>query len=194
MPPVLRFSSRLMVLLPALFLLQGCGYTLRTSRSQFVENAKIKTIFLSAVTNNSFKPGVDSVVFNAAVKMFSSSAILKMVHSEEQADVILNMVVLVADFGPVASRSVPIGKFAYQAATQYTARLQVAFGLFRRNPITGKGVPIWGTTLIREVSFAASAGSGVAGTTNALTNETEFDRALSEMAQGLMIDVQETMF
>ncbi len=191
-----RFSSpvRLLAFLLASLLLQGCGYTLRTSKSKFVEDAKIRTLFLVAVSNNSFKPGVDSLVYNAAAKMFASSAILKLVHSEEQADVLLNMVVLAADLTPGSTSAVPVGKYTFQVANQYTAKLQVGFGLFRRNPINGKSVPIWGTTLDRSTAINAPFQPGVAGTTIALTNESEFDRALGEMAQGLMIDVQETMF
>mgnify|MGYP001574673287 CR=1 FL=1 len=78
-------------------------------------------------------------------------------------------------------------------ASEYQASLTAAFALVRRRATPGKKPMIWTAPFSRLKRFPANNRLDVLGTTSALINESEFDRALGDLAESMMGDVHESM-
>ncbi len=200
------FSALRQPLIWGLFLsLAGCGYTIRSTsmKSPVLEKAGIHRIYLAPVVNNSYKAGAELVVYNALQKKILGQGELRLVESEEYADAIISASVNGADYSSVSFTSgsnlepkMTTGSFRnYVVASIYSANLSCAFSLTAtersRVPLDGKG--IWSATFSRNKSFQANNQLGVLGTTSAIINDSEFERALADLADGMMVDVYESL-
>lgn len=185
--------------------LSGCGYTLRSTsmKSPVLENAGIQKVFIQPVTNNSYKTGAEIVVFNALQKKISAQGELRIVSSEDEADAVLKSTVNNAEYSSISSTAGSSlqptsisGAFKnYVVASVYSAALKCSFSLVAtpNSRIKQTGRHVWGATFDRSKSFQANNEVGVLGTTSAIINDSEFDRTLSDLADGMMIDVYESL-
>lgn len=192
-----------------MMLFAGCAkyHFVRTGESQQLKQMGIQRIYLAPVQNQTYKPGVDLVVYNEMLRVLSSFGQVKIVQRPETADAVLRTSVKQADYGisasTFASRLFPrdTGPESITVATEYSATLSCDVTLaFLPGP--GRGVkreilffekPIWKTDFVRTKVFPANNQLGPFGTTSALINESEFDRAVREMAESMMGDLHESM-
>lgn len=204
-----HFRIRFFILLEVLSL-SGCGYTLQTSDSKDLEKEGIRKVFVSPLVNNTYKAGVENLVYNALVKTLASHKKVIVVQSIHDADATLSGTITNATF---AANSTQFGntlspsgfekypKFkeqyshfgSFSVAATYRAFLGCHFYLMRRNPPPGKRAMVWNMPFAKDKPYNASNQLGPMGTTSALINESEFDRALSDLAISLMEDVHESM-
>jgi hypothetical protein len=78
-------------------------------------------------------------------------------------------------------------------ATEFQALLNCSFKLVLTHPAPDKKSDLWSSTFSRAKTFPANNQLGNFGTTSSLINESEFDRALADMARNMMADVHESM-
>ena len=188
------------------FLLIGCGYTIQSSkRPPFLEKEGIKTVYLAPITNNTYKPGIENVVYNEMLKRLSSNRRIKVVQNSGQADAVLSGIVDAAYYSPgantVASQLYPndklpnfvMGSPDVLVATEYSASLSCGFSLNRSQPQPGKKQFLWSDSIGKGKSFPATNQLGAFGTTSSLINESEFDRALRDLAEQIAADMSESM-
>lgn len=184
--------------------LQGCGYTFQSSKNQPFFKERIQKIYVAPVLNNTYKAGVEIVVYNNVVRSLSSHGRVQLVQNLEDSDAILQGRVTEALYtGSGARASVsglnPIGLGAnlptsnYTINTEYIANLTCSFTLIRKAPALNQSSTLWSANFSRNQLFPASNQLDVPGTTSALINESEFDRALSDIARRMMDDVHESM-
>jgi hypothetical protein len=186
-------------------LLSACGYTLQTSQSALVDKENIHRVWVAPLINNSYKPGVENVVYNALVRTLKAHNQVVLTGGPESADAILQGTVVQAFYAGDASTqaqslnsqfgSGPVSRYGSTViATEYSASLNCLFTLRRPKPLPpGKREVVWTSTFTRTKPFPASNQLFSAGTTSALINESEFDRALSDIANSMMGDVDESM-
>jgi hypothetical protein len=173
-----------------LSLLCACGYTLQTSRSPLVEKEGIRRIYVSPLINNTYKVGVENVVYNAVLRKLAQHKMVSIVPSADEADAVLMGTVTTAIYRESGRTSIPSRG---AIASQYTATLAVAFDLRRHREQPGRKSRIWTGTVARSGNFASAVQQGVRGETTALINESEFERMLADLAWGMMSEVHESM-
>ncbi len=183
-------------------LLSGCGYTLQGSRSEYFEKEGISRIYVKPLLNNSFQPGAENIVYNALVKTLSAHKRVKIVQNINDSDAVLQGTVSGAQFThktptPVSSLMPKLPEITIQdprsVTSIFTASLSCSFNLVRRQAVRGKGTGLWGASFGKARDFPAAAVLDVPGTTSALINQSEFERALIELASNMMEDVHESM-
>ena len=188
-----------------LLLVQGCGYSLQGSRNELLEKEQIRRIFVQPLKNDTYKAGIENVMYNALIKTLAAGRRVVLVKQPEQADAILAGTVHMA--APSISGSTTMNYLSPASvssnpnlvnpnivvATVYVATLHCSFNLIRRNPPPGKRDAVWSSTFTRTKSYPAATQLDVPGTTSSLINESEFDRALSDLAGPMMQDVHESM-
>ena len=197
------FSGGRLSLILSLSLISGCGYSFQYSRNPLATQEGIQKIYVSPIVNTTYKAGIENIVYNSLLRTLVAHGSVILVHSEEEADAILGGVVGGASYGASAATGVsqlnPGGLGAnlptrgYSVASEYTASLYCSFTLARRVPRSGHAGVIWSSGFSRSKPFPASNQLDVPGTTSALINESEFDRALSDLAKSMMDDVHESM-
>lgn len=211
--PCLKFWAKyaLASMLALLFFVgaasSGCsGYTVRRSTNYWGEKEGIHRIYIYPVTNNTYKVGVENLVYNQVLREISARGGMQIVRHPEEADAVLRTTVEAADYSPGATTTeselfprdkiagFPRGSSDVYVAREYVAVLQCGFSLVRTQSVPGKSNVLWATSLSRSKRFPGSNQLGVFGTTSALINDSEFDRALKDLAEGVMNDLQETMF
>jgi outer membrane lipopolysaccharide assembly protein LptE/RlpB len=190
----------------------GCGYGFQGSHSELMEKENIHRVFIKPLLNNTYKPGVENVVYNALVKSLLIHRRVQLVQKEEDADAILTGSVGLAQFSgapsttadklsplglPLKEGSVNIKDGArlsnISMVTLYTALLSCSFSLNRTQNLPNRRNALWAASFSRQKPFPASNQLDVPGATSALINESEFERALGELAIGMMDDVHESM-
>jgi hypothetical protein len=185
----------------------GCGYAFRNSRSEYLEREGVRTVYLRPLTNNTFKPGIENIVYNALIRTLISHRSVKVVQNEKDADAVLLGYVTTAQFAVAAPTSAKelsphlpnplppsnVDLTNTSVASVYSASLACNFSLIRRAPVPGKATTLWNGAPSRSKPFAAANQLDVPGTTSALINESEFERALGEMATSMADDVHESM-
>ncbi len=188
--------------LAALLFQSACGYSLYNSKNpnaRVLDEQGIRKIYVKPLVNNTYKPGVENVVYNELVKSLNSFRRIQLVTDEKEADAVLSGTVGSADYAPAASAPFsnlyPLGRGSTnrEAAIRYTANLNCGFTLAKRNPGGGMGTQIWSGSLSRVRDFPGNNQIGMYGATSPLINDSEFDRALKEMAQSMMGDLNEYM-
>ena len=195
-------------------ILAGCGYSLQGTYSPLLEKEGVSKIYIEKIKNLTFKPGIEDVVYNALIKKLVSQGRVKLVREKEQADAILSGEITYADYTPATQRAYSFAP-AYRkpedpplyilVASTYTANLACSFSL-KRNPALltilnnnadqnkpQKAALIWSSTFTRTTQFQANNQMGIPGTTAALINESEFDRAIANLAESMMGDLHESM-
>ncbi|MEK6579060.1 MAG: hypothetical protein AABZ55_07515, partial [Bdellovibrionota bacterium] len=92
-----------------------------------------------------------------------------------------------------SSVEIPSDYSIYKVAWEYQAALTCQFDLQRTVIAPGKKPVIWTGGFSRSKPYPGSNQLGPPGTTSALINESEFERALSDLAENMMEDVHESM-
>jgi hypothetical protein len=185
------------------FYASACGYTLQGSHSELLDKEGIRTIYVKPLVNNTFKPGIENVVYNALIRTLLSHGRVKLVQNEATADAVLQGNVEVAQFtiagSTTANLLAPQLPFTFldlpntTVASVYNASLACSFVLNRRVVPPGKRKLLWSAPFSRSKPFSSANQLSVQGTTSALINESEFERALSELSYSMMDDVHEFM-
>lgn len=196
-------------------LLTGCGYSLQsTYHSPALEKDGIHKIYIAPVVNNTYKSGVESVVYNALVRSMVAFKGYQLVKNPAQADAILSSTVNSAEsqvaapvtanqLNPSTLQAQALRFSAVQVASSYNALLTCNFVLARNVPKADKNIKpallppkirnpvVWATSVSRFMPFPGSNQLGVLGDTSPLINDSEFDRALQQLAQQTATDVRE---
>jgi hypothetical protein len=187
----------------------GCaGYHLMGSGDyQALANKGIRRVYIAPVENQTYKPGVDIVVYNEMLRSLASFGQIKVVQDSSTADARLETSVTVADYS-ASAQSVAASLFPRDSgsdnitvATEYSARLVCTFKLTQlpgmavgpKKEILLHERGVWGSSFSRTKPFPANNQLGPFGTTSALINESEFDRILKDMAESMMADLHESM-
>jgi hypothetical protein len=172
----------------------GCGYSFqRGGDAGELARRGVRRIYIAPLENRSYKAGADHVVYNELLRALASFGRARLVQSPAEADAILRGTVVDARYVSSAAtyaRNVfprGLGSGDVPVASEYTARLTCAFRLERQQKT------LWSASFDRSRPFVANNQLGAFGTTSALINESEFDRALREMAESMMADVNESM-
>ncbi len=200
---------RRLFLLTALFALlvtSSCGYTLQSSKSNELEKIGIHRVYVAPLKNLSYKPGVENTLYNELVQILTAGRRVKIVSKPEEADAKLDGIITTAKYSSSASTSsdqiYPPRSGANSAepavtqliiATEYQAFLECQFKLTKLDSNGGMTSEAWGSAFSRTKRFPGNNQKRQFGTTSALINESEFDRALKEMSHAMMLDVHESM-
>ncbi len=204
----------------ALWGASGCGYTLQTSKNSHLAKSGIRRVYVRNFLNNTYKPGIENVIYNSLSKTLASQRRVELVQHESEADAVIEGSVDQAS--ATAASSIPASSLqtvgvvstdpllqSAIVASNYGALLTCSFKLTRPqqpglsvskvlDEIPGKpsGVGrqvLWFSTFSRSKNFPGANQLGVGGETAPLINDSEFDRALSEIATSMMMDVHEAM-
>ncbi len=193
------------------FASSGCGYHFQGSRNELLEQQGIRSVYVKPMINNTFKTGVENMVYNALVKALILHQRVRLLPSQEGADAVIEGVVQSSQFSAVGwasadrlaplSSNLPAGASqiqlsnldSFSVATVFLAQLACEFSLNRMHLKPGEKRKIWSSAFSLNKPFPASNQLDVPGTTSALINESEFERALGELATGMMADVHESM-
>lgn len=168
-----------------------------------LEEEGVRKIYISPIVNDTYKSGVENLVYNSLLKNLASNQWIILVQSPDEADAILQGAVTQARYwagSTVAGSDLPRtpgtgGDFSkVRIANEYISQLDCRFSLVRRNPPPGRPAIVWSSTFSRSRPFPASNKLGPLGTTSSLINESEFDRTLSDMTREMMADVRESIF
>lgn len=190
----------------ALFMASSCGYTLQNSKSNELEKIGISRVYIAPLKNNSFTPGVENILYNELVQILTAGRRVKVVSKPEEADAKFEGIITAAKYASSASTSsdqiypprtsnastVP-AVTQLIIATEYQAVLECQFKLTKLKADGVATKDAWGSTFSRAKRFAANNQKFQFGTTSALINESEFDRAIREMSHSMMLDVHESM-
>jgi hypothetical protein len=183
----------------------GCaGYRFQGTSSQVLDEVGIHSLYVAPVVNSTYKPGVDTIVYDQMVKTIMVNHRVRLVERAEQADAVLKGEVTTADYTPAGSTAASAlfpstvlptlkGSPDMQVATGYSANLTASFVLEAQNPAPGKPKVVWSGSFSRTKPFPANNQLDVFGSTSPLINESQFDRALRDMTESMMADVHEFM-
>jgi hypothetical protein len=133
-----------LVLLSAAALVLGCGYT-AVRYADALGDAK--TVAIVGLTNDTFEPGLDSLVSDALAREFMRRGGLRLVESPARADLVVG--------GSVTKLSVARKSFSSVAlAIEYELQLQLALRIARRD---GTVVPLDAAAQTETERYVASA-------------------------------------
>ena len=183
----------------------GCGYGFQNSKNPLAVKEGITKIYVEPLVNNTYKAGVENVVYNNLIRTLTSHRRVVLVRHRGDADAFLQGTVQTASYvqnagtsvaglspqGLAASLSLPTQ--SYVVSTEYMATLGCSFYLTRRVIPKGKVGLVWSASFGRQEPFPGANQLDVPGTTSALINESEFERALEDLAHKMMDDVHESM-
>jgi hypothetical protein len=183
--------------------LSGCGYALQNSHSPLADKEGVHRIYVKPLVNNSYKAGVENLVYNTLLRTISAGRRVELVSSPEEADAVLVGTIDTAMSSVVATATGnTLNAFPSAAGNEYlnnnvasiySATLSCTFTLNRSQTLPGKRQRIWNSAFSRVEFFPASNQLGSYGTTSPLINDSEFDRALGDLARSMMGDVHESM-
>lgn len=175
-------------------LLASCAYTLRGTQRPFFEDYNIHSLYIQPIRNDSYRSGVDIMLYNVIRKRFVQGGYVRIVDTPNLADATLVASVTQANLAPQAtvraSQLAPLntGPSDVQVASNYAATLGVSFSLKNAH-----GVGLWSSGFTRTKTVQAATYFGNLGTTSALINDSEFDRALYDLAVSISTDAEESM-
>ena len=185
----------------------GCGYTLQHTESPLLSRYGIRRVYVKPLKNDTFKPGVENLVYNELVKVVVANERIRLVATEVAADAVLEGTVTQASYAVAGSTTAdqlfPTSSLLpnvkrpsnnITAATVYNATLSASFILHLPN--VKKDVPgqnLWGGSFARSQPFPGNNQLAEFGTTSSLQNESEFDHALNELARSVMASFHESM-
>lgn len=187
---------------------QGCGYTFQTSRSSYSDEG-LQRVYIQRIKNLTDQPGAEDVVYNSLLRAILAKGRWKVVGLESAAEVILSGSVNSATYsvaglqqvqnlqpsGIGSNFSTKIAKIPAQAVAQsYSAVLSCQFMLRDARRPVSKNPTLWTNTFTRTKPFPSANQLDVPGTTSSLINQSEFERAMVEMATLIAADAEESMF
>lgn len=212
------FSPRFIAAIVALSLFTGCGYVFQGAKTPNLirEKLGIRRIYLASPKNLTYKPGVESWIYNEVQRAFKAGNRIELVQNRGEADAVLEGSIITASFVPNSLTSsgevFPKTQFTIEVtvATEYLANLVCGFWLVQRlgpnstpygfhPPMAlpkdeyGRTKEIWGTQLSRASRFLGNNQKGEFGTTSALINESEFDRTLQESARLIAQELHDSL-
>jgi len=189
-----------MIILALLPMLSHCAYSLQTSKGNYLKKQGIRKIYIEPFRNSSFKPGVDITVYNILVKRLEATGRIILVENIKDCDAVLQGTVTSADFsiGPQTTannlRPFELGPDDISIATLYTANLSISLNLKKIKKKTRKiGKTIWADGFSRSKSFPGNNQIGPLGVTSSLINQSEFERAIGDLATSMMSEFHESM-
>ncbi len=185
----------------------SCGYTFQTSRHSYL-NEGLETIFIQHLENRTQQSGVEVLVYNSMMRILLARGRWKVVASEADADVLFSGSVVSAAYSvgnlqQVQSLQTGLGRLLSTGqaniplntvAQSYNAVLECQFNLKRNRPKPGQAPILWTNAFSKTKAFPSANQLDVPGTTSPLINQSEFERALSEMSALIAIDSEESMF
>ena len=185
--------------------LMGCGYMFQNSRNSVLEEQGIHSIYISPLINNTYKPGVENLVYNQVVKRIATHRRVGMTGKPENADVVLRGSVDYAEYVVASSSTADTifpsgvipsltGPSDLVVATSYSAILRCTFSLVRSHPTRDKKTGLlWASGFSKSKNFPGNNQLDIFGTTSPLINDSEFNRALRDIAEGIASDLHESM-
>ncbi len=184
--------------------LSGCGYNIRNGKNGALEKEGIRKIYIAPVVNDTYRYGVENVVYNALVRSLNAYSGIKLVSDPTTADGVLSSRVITAasqvnattgaDALSPTGLPLPFYFGSIQIATEYNAILSCSFVLTRREAIVGHPAgTVWTGNFSRSKLYPAANQLGVLGTTSGLINDSELDRTILDISHEMMNDVRETM-
>ncbi len=183
--------------------LLGCGYSFQGSKNPLYFKEGVERIYIDRIGNNSFRPGLESIVYHHLTQTLELGKRVVLVDSVEKADARLVGTIQKASYIGSASTAVhslnprglekDLDVREYGVATEYLATLNCRFELLRNHPRPDQKKEIWSAQFSRSKPFPAANQLDVPGMTSALINESEFERALSDMSKSMMDDLHESM-
>lgn len=150
--------------------LSGCGYSLVRYGSGLGD---VRRVAIRGITNDSFEPGVETLVSDALAREFLRRGALRLVDSPETADIVIGGAV----------KRVQVRRRSFSSilfALEYEVRMEVALSLARRD---GTPVPIDPNALAESERYLASSDLEVAR-----TNRQEALRRLAGVIAGRVHD------
>ncbi len=180
----------------------SCGYTFKQTENPMFKAKGIRTVYIAPVQNTTFKPGVETVLYNAILHKFSSFKRLRTTHNISDADAALRIKIDLAQSIIAASTATsslePLntGDPNVYVASHYSASLGASFNLnkiHRKPKQEDVEEAVWSSGLTRSKTYQASTQLGVYGTTSHLINESEFDRALQDLCEQMSADAHDSM-
>ncbi|MBI2711395.1 MAG: hypothetical protein HYX41_00840, partial [Bdellovibrio sp.] len=182
----------------------GCGYAFQSVKDSTLLKEGVKKIYVQPIANITYKPGVENLVYNNLVRSLNAYGRVQIVANKELSDAVLEGVVTNATYGSIASAYVssmqPGGVGAtlptsgFSVAGAYSATLSCQFKLIRtRIKKKGQARVVWGNSFSYSQPFASANQLDVPGATSPLINDSEFDRALTDMAKNMMDDLNNSL-
>ena len=186
----------------------ACGYTLQHTQNPLMDRYGVRRIYVSPLVNNTYKPGVENLVYNELIKVIAANGRVALVDRTEESDAVLSGQVTEASYSRSASTTAdqlfPFstgGSFPgvtrpsnnIEIASEYSAVLSASFRLNLNHAKPGQKEVLWSGNFRRAQPFPANNQLGSFGTTSSLINDSEFDRALRELAQSVMANLHESM-
>ena len=179
----------------------GCGYSWKAVDTQWLARENVHRVYVAPVLNNSYKVGIENGVYNQLLRTIRSEGILELVSKPEEADAVLEAEVQEAGFSPsgttTTSSLFPSGKVvgisgssSVLVATEFSAQLTCRFELRRRGP---QSKVLWSGSVQRSKLFPGNNQLGAFGSTSALINESEFDRALKDLSVRVVAEMHESL-
>lgn len=186
----------------------GCGYSLQNTKNPLLDQEGVHKVYVAPITNNTYKAGVESVVYNSLLRVLLAHRRVSLVKDPKEADAVLTGTIDGASYSgisgttvsslpptnvvPTLGQTVPTA--AFPISSIYSASLACSFKLERKKPSGPKHkILVWSNSFNRNKPFPSANQLDVPGTTSSLINESEFDRALSDLATSMMEDVHESM-
>jgi hypothetical protein len=188
--------------------LSGCGYAIRNGKNGALEKEGVRKIYIAPVINDTFRYGIENVVYNSLVKSLRAYSGIRLVSEPTDADAVLTSRVIQAESRvnsttfakDLSPKGLPTPDYfgSILIATDYNAILTCSFELIRREPDprdpnrhpAGK---VWTGSFVRSKLYPGSNQLGVLGTTSGLINDSEFDRTIVDVSHDMMVDVREAM-
>lgn len=190
----------------------ACGYSFQGTRNPLLDSEGIRTIYVKPLRNDTYKAGAGILVYNQVLKTIAAGGRVRLVSNPELADAVLEGVVQSAAYRPtnvsrasdlfpqVGSNLIPTPVISLESslvAFEYVASMSCSFRLVKSregSPKTSKrGAVLWSAGFAKSAPFPANNQLGIFGNTSPLINESEFDRALLDVAQVMSRDVHEAM-
>ena len=173
--------------------LTSCGYSIRKSESSLFSEHGIKKIYIAPLGNSSYKPGAETLVYNAVLKRMKANIKIEMVTSEAAADAVLvgELTNAQASGGAEISstqlKPSGFGNDLVYLNSEYNAGLSAKFTI-------KQGIKsLWSQDFGRSKVYLGHTGINVRGTTTHLINESEFDRTLVDLADQVSEDLTQAL-
>jgi hypothetical protein len=184
--------------------LSGCGYAIRGGKNGALEKEGIRKIYVAPAVNDTYRYGVENVVYNSLVRSLGVYSGIKLVSDPALADAVLSSRVTqvssqvnsTTHANALNPSGIPVPKYfgSLLIANDYNAILTCTFTLTRRESIPGHPAgTVWAGNFSRSKLYPGSNQLGVLGTTSGLINDSELDRTILDISHDMMVDVREAM-
>lgn len=182
----------------------GCGYAFQRSDNAILDRYGVKKVFIAPFNNGTYKPGIENLVYNEVVRQISSVRRVSLVTDSSEADAFVNGTVVNAIYSYSAQGHASklsgnlylpnAGQYGdFPIPTEYIATLACSFVLTLAHPRATDPKPLWAGGLTRTERFPGNNQLEALGRTSGLINDSEFDRALADMARSMASDLHESM-